>query len=148
MSETGAYVLTSEVRAGAPGDTGRDADALLRSSDHELPVDGPVDLEPGTVQTAEISAEGELDLYEICADAGDTIVFTMVRQADSSETSLDPLLMIYTQDVEPLGSDDDGAGGLDSQLTFHVPVDGCYLVVAADLFGLNVGAYTLTASPE
>jgi hypothetical protein len=40
-------------------------------------------------------------------------------------------------------SDDDGAGELNSRLTFTFPVDGAYLVVASQVSGGGTGAYTI-----
>jgi serine protease Do len=40
-------------------------------------------------------------------------------------------------------SDDDGAGELNSRLTFTFPVDGSYLVVASQVSGGGTGAYTI-----
>jgi len=77
------------------------------------------------------------DLYSVSLTAGQSITVTHVSEA------FDPFLYLYDLDgcVE-LASDDDGAGNLDSLITFTATGDATVLIFATALGGN--GAYTLS----
>ncbi|MGD2216566.1 MAG: hypothetical protein PVJ64_07410, partial [Gemmatimonadales bacterium] len=58
-------------------------------------------------------------------------------------TAFDAYLYITGPGLGEVLSDDDGAGDLNSRLTFTLPVDGAYLVVASQLSGGGTGPYTI-----
>lgn len=73
--------------------------------------------------------------------AGEQITVTM-RSGD-----FDTYLHIGQQGMtETLGTDDDGAGGTNSQLNVTLPRDGMYVIIANMLSAGNSGAYTLEVS--
>lgn len=69
--------------------------------------------------------------------AGESVVITLESAA------FDAYLYATGPGLGEVLSDDDGAGELNSRLTVTFPVDGDYLVVASQVSGGGVGAYTI-----
>lgn len=80
-------------------------------------------------------------LYEYRGRAGDRLVITM--RSDDFDTFLAGGAL-QGGDIDDADSDDDGAGGTDSQLTITVGSSGVYGIRANSLSEGETGAYTLT----
>ena len=108
--------------AQTPIATGQSVDGLLESSDPQL------------------SDGSHYDDHTITALAGDRLVITMRSSA------FDTYLQWgegHGDDFELEQTDDDGAGGTDSQLIITVPTAGRWTIRANSLAGDETGAYTL-----
>lgn len=68
---------------------------------------------------------GDFDFYKLTSAAGDTLTVSTAGSTASTNT----VVGIYSAAGELLASDDDGAGGLHSKLTFQVPAAGEYFVL-------------------
>ena len=93
-------------------------------------------------EQASIDAEGEEDVYEFGAVAGQRIRIRMVAGGGGR---LDPELILYDADDAQLARNDDNGfdGTLNSLIDIEIPDDGTYSVVARGLGGGGFGAYEL-----
>jgi len=92
-----------------------------------------------TGATGTIEVSGDEDLFKVTLTAGQTYVFELV-----STGLADPCLYLYAPDVTLLDSDDDGAGGNNSRITYTATESGTYYLGASD-FRAGSGSYRLTA---
>ena len=112
---------------------------------------GAQGLEPG-ILASEVTVDGNLDGNDLSLDDGTYYDAWMLdgRAGDSFEIILrsadfDAYLIVASGtpgSFEFLSENDDGAGGLDSQLTFMVPEDGVYSILA-NSFDIASGDYSL-----
>jgi len=84
---------------------------------------------------------GDLDVWTVSANAGDSIV---VRMGDMTNSTLSPALWIYGPNGALLGAD--SAGAVAAEVSFRATNSGTFLVVAGDFSAgyLGRGAYRLT----
>ena len=83
---------------------------------------------------------GGSDLYTIEGEEGQLLDILLVGDED-----LDPLLELYRGELamgDPMASDDDSGGELNSRLRYVLPASGLYTIRATS-FGESAGAYTL-----
>jgi hypothetical protein len=88
-----------------------------------------------------INTNATTNFYSFTPGYGVTHYITMVRDG----TSLDPYLYLYKQDGTYISADDDGAGNLNSLLTFTPTVGTTYIVYAQSLSHNSSGTYTIRA---
>jgi hypothetical protein len=88
----------------------------------------------GVIETA-----GDEDLFKVALNAGSTYVFEL-----NSAGLADPYLYLYAPDATLLDSDDDGAGGTNSRITYTAVQSGVYYLGASDFFS-GTGRYALIA---
>jgi caspase domain-containing protein len=118
---TGSYEIRTSVAGGGPSSDGVQTSRL---------VSGPT-LQDGSY----------FEDWSINGAAGDEITVTL--RSDDFDTYL-----MVLRDGEIIASDDDGAGGTDSQITLVLPAQGAY-VVRANSYGSGVtGAYTISMSTQ
>lgn len=95
-----------------------------------------------TEDDGQLSDDSFVDLYTFTGTPGERITVTM-RSGD-----FDTYLAVGTSDGDggfvELASDDDGAGGTDSQVVVSVPADGTLVIQANALSAGDTGAYTLS----
>lgn len=138
---TGPYILRV---SDTPGPTagyscGGTNPALLT----DLPTDGRR-LEVGDVVSGNLTSESptiddgrRAEAWLLEGRADESVVVILESNA------FDAYLYATGPGLGDVLSDDDGAGELNSRLTFTFPVDGAYLVVASQLSGGGMGAYTI-----
>lgn len=93
----------------------------------------------GTVNE-ELDINGDRDWFAIQLDAGETYEFAL-----TGVTLNDPYLRFYDGTGTLLAFNDDGAGNLDSLLSYTTTTAGEYFVSAAAFNDAGTGTYTLTA---
>jgi uncharacterized protein (TIGR03437 family) len=87
------------------------------------------------------SAGVYLDVYWFMGQAGET------ARINLSSQSFDPYLILHTNEGDPpIGFDDNGGGGLNSQLTSPLPMSGIYIVLATPFEVDRTGSYALSLS--
>jgi len=99
----------------------------------------------GELTASDPKAEDEslFDLYRFKGQAGDRVVLEMRSEI------FDPFLALYGDGAgsgDPIGFDDDGAGGKDARIVYTLPRNGDYSVRANSLKVEDKGAYTLRLS--
>jgi hypothetical protein len=89
------------------------------------------------------------DLYAFTGRAGDVAEISMTG-AEGTATILDTFLrLVPAGDSDTvLAEDDDGGGGLNSEITFTLPTDGEYWIIASTVYQSVVGPYTLRLDRE
>jgi len=147
-TETGAYVACVS-SFGASG-TGAFTITVEQGAALPPPVTAPTGTEPATWQVYEGTlAEGDqreggawFDDYEIVMERGERALISLESAA------FDTLLKVYRADRggEPLATDDDGGGGLNSFLVFPAADGGRYVVRVTAFSGTAGGAYRLRVS--
>lgn len=97
----------------------------------------------GTLSSSDPTmADGShFDLYRIAGRSGQTLTITM--RSDDFDTWL-AVGRMSGGEFEAIETDDDGAGGTDSQLAFTFPTSGEYLIRANSLSSGETGGYTLS----
>ena len=103
----------------------------------------PVDAGGSGQIVGDISFGGETQLYGYQALTDVTIVVT---QSDDA-SGLDSFLQVLDADCNVIAFDDDGGGGLDSQLELSLSA-GDFVFLEAGAFGDSTGTYTLTVSTD
>lgn len=88
----------------------------------------------------EMDDNSHFDLYKFSGKRGDKLVITMKSSAFDTYMAFGRL---ENGEFSSLESDDDGAGGTDSQITVTLDADGDYVIRANSLFAKAMGAYTL-----
>ena len=102
------------------------------------------DVAPGQTVEGSLRQDDE-QLFHFQAEAGRVWEFAFVKRGDSSP--LDPFLQVFrgrTATGEPLETDDDGGGDLNSLLRFSVPEPGPYTIRLSSL-NAAAGDYTFSA---
>lgn len=84
------------------------------------------------------SAGDYLDAYWFAGTAGDNVQITMRSSA------FDSFLILQNNKGELIASNDNGAGGVDSQISFRLDVTGTYVILATPYEPNKTGAYTMT----
>jgi thiol-disulfide isomerase/thioredoxin len=118
---------------------------------------GAVDFDAATTINADepvtgfISNDNWKAVYQFEGRAGQTVTLDMIR-ADAFGL-FDPYLVLFGPDRDRLAENDDGNDAMrpDARLTFTLPTDGIYTVIATRLLeadGLDEGDYTLTLRVE
>ncbi|MGD2154917.1 MAG: hypothetical protein PVG79_16755 [Gemmatimonadales bacterium] len=109
----------------------------------DLPTDGRT-LALGDVVSGSLTGESptigdgrRAEGWVLEGRAGESVVVILESSA------FDAYLYVTGPGLGDVLSDDDGAGELNSRLTFTFPADGAYLVVASQLSGGATGAYTI-----
>lgn len=138
---TGPYLLRV---SDTPGPT---ADYACGSMNPALFTDLPTDgrtLALGDVVSGNLTAGSptlgdgrRAEAWVLEGRAGESVVVILESSA------FDAYLYVTGPGLGDVLSDDDGAGELNSRLTFTFPTDGAYLVVASQLSGGATGAYTI-----
>ncbi len=105
------------------------------------------EIEYGATESGRLSAENNYEQsWRFEAQAGDRVLITM-RSED-----LDSYLYLYSNEIELLVEDDDsglGESGYDAQITYTIPDDGMYFIVAGQFFDENnAGDYTVTLEKQ
>lgn len=150
-SAVGAVGAVVVLVAGCGG-TGREGQGKSGGSKSALLSDAPAGPEiprlvVGTPARGALAASdptledrSHFDRWLVQGRQGDRLRITL------RSTAFDAYLIITTGDGdgEFLAEDDDGGGGTDAQLTFELPADGSYHVLANSYGGGEVGDYTLT----
>lgn len=125
---TGAYTLTVSSRGGGAAPSvqtiggGQTVRGSLSGSD------------------AVLSDGSYYDTYRFRGTAGDRVRVTM-RSGD-----FDTYLAVGTEASPTMETDDDGAGGTDSQVTMTLPSTGWYVIRANSLYSGATGSYSLSVS--
>lgn len=139
--QTGPYTLRV---SDAPGPTaGYSCGGMNPAILTGLPTDGRR-LAVGDVVSGSLTAESPT-----IGDGRRAQAWLLEGRADESvvvvleSSAFDAYLFVTGPGLGEVLSDDDGAGELNSRLTFTFPVDGAYLVVASQLSGGETGAYTI-----
>lgn len=144
LPETGDYV----VRANSLFPEGTGAYSLVLE---ELPPPGPATVRPIRIgQTldgsldpddAVLDDESHFDIYTFRGQAGQRV--RIILRSDDFDAFL-AFGSWRDGDVSVTDTDDDGAGGLDSQLVVTLPATGEYAIRANSLGSGEFGAYTVT----
>ena len=96
----------------------------------------------GTEQKAALSADAIARVYQVKMAEKKSYVIEM-RSKD-----FDAYLFVFDESGKVLAHDDDGAGGLDSKITFRPTAAGTYRIVAGSLNFMGSGDYILTVREE
>ena len=140
-SQMGSYALSvSDVPPAAPTHNCGDFDPTfltsLSTADRQL--------ELGSVGNSRLASGGEtmdgnipVEAWRLRGRAGESVTIRLESDA------FDAKLYVGGPGLDEIMSDDDGGGGLNSQLTVDFPQDGDYIVVASALSEGSFGAYTL-----
>ncbi len=139
--QTGPYVLRV---SDTPGPTaGYSCGGMNPALLTDLPTDGRR-LARGDVVSGSLSGESptigdgrRAEAWLLEGRAGESVVVILESEA------FDAYLYATGPGLGEVLSDDDGAGELNSRLTFTFPVDGDYLIVASQVGGGGVGTYTI-----
>lgn len=139
--QTGPYTLRA---SDTPGPTaGYSCGGMNPALINDLPTDGRR-LALGDVVSGNLTGESptldegrKAEAWLLEGRAGDPVV--VILESDA----FDAYLYVTGPGLADVLYDDDGAGELNSRLTFTFPVDGDYLVVASQLSGGETGAYTI-----
>ena len=92
----------------------------------------------GNTTTASIALSGEADTYTFFAYAGEAV---LIRMGEVSGTFFDPDVILYS----PTGAELARYGHFSkAELSYTLPLDGIYTVLALDQQGLDVGTYSLS----
>jgi hypothetical protein len=91
------------------------------------------------VLTGTIAPAADVDVYYFSGVRDRTMALRMT----AITRTLDSYLALYDPNGVRLAVDDDGGGGLNSLLTYRLPVDGTYRLLAYSYKNASAGAYTL-----
>ena len=96
----------------------------------------------GSLATGDCTAGdgSRYDLYPVVLRAGQRLTVTM------RSTAFDSYLLLLSSDGRLVASNDDGAGGDDSLITYTAPAGGVYLIIANSFSASGAGTYTLTVT--
>ncbi len=100
-------------------------------------------IEIGDTVTGELTEDAPVAYYIFTAEA-DTAI-TIIHQSED----FDSYLVLLDADENVLATNDDGAGSLDSKITFTIPADGDY-IIQVDSYGnyhrgsVSIGEYELS----
>jgi hypothetical protein len=130
----GAYELT--LRDEGVADTAPAAPGVVQAGETVQGRLGPGD---------ELQRGGYTDTYFYNGRAGETVVVTL-RSADFD--TVVAMGVPNHRGCRPIDSDDDGAGGTDSRLTFTLNQDGPYHIHVRTARTAGAGAYTLTVERQ
>lgn len=159
--ETGTYQLRVSEDSGpaAQASCGGVGEAELAdgsaSTDGSAPVALPAGVSPGARQlTLGQTVVGRLTDSDTPA-GGDRPVHTWALQGRAGESAtirlesddFDAYLMVVGPGLPEELTDDDGGGGLNSELTLRFPETGWYVIAAAGLTEGSTGSYSLSAMP-
>lgn len=97
----------------------------------------------GDTVEGELTTNATSAVYSFEGEADSAVVITLVAE------DFDPLLVLSDADGNEIATDDDSAGGLNSQIEITLPAAGTYLVTATSFAAQNglsgaVGAFTLS----
>ena len=147
LSALALALVTVACTAGKEGSKATISKADLLSGITVASKAGPTSLVVGTPVSGSLDASdptlpdsSHYDQWTYDGRAGEKVKITL----ESSE--FDAYLLLARPGVgapELLAQDDDGAGGTNAQVSFELPADGTYLVMANSFGGGAFGAYTL-----
>lgn len=126
----GAYTLSVEAQRLPPDNASADVNTR-----------GRLQVGQGVEQTLDYG--GDTDWYRIRLEGGQVYTFTL-RSAGEAPLR-DPVLVLYDAQGTQLTADDDGGGGLDSQIEYVAPASGNYFLEARGYAGDMTGSYRLSA---
>ncbi len=95
----------------------------------------------GAPVVGSIEVADDADLFRITLTAGRQYAFTLNRTAAGLSN---PYLQLYDATASLIASDDNSAGGTDSQIIFTASTSGIYYLGAMDV-GVSTGGYTIAA---
>lgn len=98
----------------------------------------------GQSVTSDLGFPSDSDWYRIRLTEGETYRFRL--HSDGDPALADPLLRVRDARGEELAMDDDGGGGLNSNLEFTAPTSGNFFVEARGFGDDATGGYTLSAA--
>lgn len=93
-------------------------------------------------QAGKIDPAGDVDMFSFVAPVTGKMT---IQELAATGSKVDPYLYVYSANQQPLAQDDDGAGGVNSQVRINVTAGTTYYVKAAAYPGTS-GAYTLKFS--
>lgn len=112
--------------------------ASLTTDGRSIGLGGVAD---GYLVPGPVIAEGRYgQAWALEGQAGESVTVTL------ESDDFDAYLYMYGPGLDEVLSDDDGAGGLNSQITVTLPQSATYLVVASSLQGGATGPYTLSVA--
>lgn len=144
---TGHYALTLSI--GEAEAAGVDVAAQFGDVDERFGVsfdrlnEEPTKLDPGDELSESIDEPGQVRPYYVCSDDVSGGYVTMKWATRLIDGGFDPLLVLYDGNGGFVAVDDDGAGGLDSQLVLPTS-DDCYVLVASEVSMQAIGKFTLS----
>lgn len=100
-----------------------------------VPVGGPP-------ASGRIEVGGDRDLFRVVLTAGQTYAFTLERAPAGLS---DPVLSLWTPDLQLLATDDDSAGNGNARIGFTANASGTYYLGVQDYTDSGTGAYLLRA---
>lgn len=117
---------------------------------------GPIDVTGASSVQGSLDTppdEPDIDFFRFSATPGARVTANHEGEDTGAGTLPDPLLGLFDTDCNLLASNDDSGVGLNSRLTFDVPVDGVFVLAATSFpdfdftgAGGNSGTYQLTIS--
>jgi serralysin len=100
-------------------------------------------IDVGETFTGDISSGVDEDWVRVILTEGQSYTIGVSGVDGGGGTLSDPYLKVYDATSTLQGSDDDGGGGFDSQLTFTAGSSGIYYIAASGLGG-GIGTYTIS----
>ena len=97
-------------------------------------------LDAGSQRSGSIRSSHQLDLYVLSVPGSGNVVIRMDKVGTSS---IDPKLILLTEDGQDVATDDDGGGGLNAQISQSLS-GGRYLLIALG-YGGSMGDYVLSS---
>lgn len=133
LKGSGAYTLTIKSQDGGGKDGGGGAAKLHEVGERGLKINGM------------LSRETKAITYRVKLEGGKTYVIGMVS---ANQMQLDPYIILQDENGKVLAEDDDGAGDLNSRLTFRAPKTGTYQIIARSFGGVGVGEFTIEVTKQ